>query len=108
MRKIAKNDPKPTKEKSQKNQSEDAEENGAIIPETSDHVEEHDISVKGIIDKLKYQSEMVTLTEWNSLLDLRIKEIENIGKSQQVVDFFSKWSLYTKDPEYVRYIYHVH
>ena len=86
-------------EDSQEN-SNSANDNSIILnDEKSD--DENEASITSILNKLKFQKDHVSDEEWDSLYDLRMKEINDIKTAQQTIDFFKKWTLYLDDNKYV-------
>ena len=55
---------------------------------------------KGILNRLKYQRDNVTMEEWNSLYQFRMNEIKTLD-DEKMANFLEKWALYTKNSEYV-------
>ena len=60
-----------------------------------------DPKINEIIEKIKYQSNNVTLDEWALTYDKRNIEMLKITSSSDVVNFFQKWKLYLDKPIYV-------
>ena len=57
--------------------------------------------IKKIIDKMKYQSQNVTIDEWKMTYDNRVADLATVHQSPDVVKFFEKWTLYLKKPDFV-------
>ena len=57
--------------------------------------------IKKIIDKMKYQSQNVTIDEWNVSYDNRVADLAKVHQSTDLVEFFEKWTLYLKKPDFV-------
>ena len=67
-----------------------------------DDLDEKDTTVAGILNRLRYQRDSVTATEWSSLYDMRLKNIEKLKKQEELKILLEKWTLYSKSQEYVR------
>ena len=67
-----------------------------------DDLDEKDTTVTGILNRLRYHRDSVTATEWSSLYDMRLKNIEKLKKHEELKFLLEKWTLYSKSQEYVR------
>ena len=50
---------------------------------------------------MKYQSQNVTIDEWNVSYDNRVADLAKVHQSTDLVEFFEKWTLYLKKPDFV-------
>ena len=64
-------------------------------------LEKNDNKIDEIVEKIKYQSNNVSIDDWITSFDARYDEMKKISKSPDVVKFFDRWKLYVTKPVYV-------
>ena len=60
--------------------------------------DEKDTTVAGILNRLRYQRDSVTATEWSSLYDMRLKNIKKLKKTGRIEIFTGKMDAVFQKP----------